>query len=256
MGTEDSTTETTNNSSSIIAGVSSLIVLIVIIVMVTSLLNNKNISVLETRIEQLETRLQSESKPVIDSNTIVMTASKQNIPLGTTDNRNTKVHELENQLKTFAKQFKNLTSKVNSFDKKLNQQTTSLQTALKNKTKSLTKSQTDEVKGLQVQLQSINRNIANLQRERKQLSIRMSKNTDISGQINDHASKLKMLTAKLQNMAEQAINPNQNEQQISDLKLALEAEVAKHYQQQDDKLKSLEAQFQMLIAGIAGSTEE
>ncbi len=48
-----------NNGNSIVAGISSLVVLIVIIVMVTSLLNNKSISALETRTDQLETNLQS-----------------------------------------------------------------------------------------------------------------------------------------------------------------------------------------------------
>lgn len=270
MGTENSTTETT--SSSIVAGVSSLIVLMVIIVMVTSLLNNKNISALETRIEQLETNLQSAQTADLttssalqepdkdDTKILKMATVKQDIPLNTVINQDARFNKLEKQLGTLTKQLKTVTGKVNSFGKQLNQQANSLQTAIKNETNFLTKTQNDEAKKLKIQLKSINQNIANLQREGKQLKTRLSKTPDVSNHVKNQDNNIKELTVKLQNLTTD--NSNQikqqleQEHQISQLKVTLETSVSEQFQEQSDKINSLETQFQMLIGGLVGSIEE
>ncbi|MDM8565842.1 hypothetical protein QUF74_09330 [Candidatus Halobeggiatoa sp. HSG11] len=300
MGTESSTTETKTNGSSIIAGVSSLVVLIVIIVMVTSLLNNKNISTLETRATQIETDLQSlrtklstslkeqlnvtifsdevdetvneeTTKPVIseiennNAETIPKaTTLKQNTPLSMSDNQDTRLGKLENQLETFTKQLQTVTSKVNSFTNKLNQQANSLKTTLKNEAKVLAKTQNDKVKKLETLLKSVNKDIAYLQREGKNLKVSRSKNTDVNSQVKVHDSTIKTLTLKLQDLTEQATNLSKNkqqleqkiDQQIEQLKSTLETNVAKQFKEQNDKITSIETQLQMLIGGLIGSTEK
>jgi len=304
MGTESNTPP--NNGNSIVAGVSSLIVLIVIIVMVTSLLNNKSISALETRTDQLEIDLQAlrielsnslteqviispvgddsasaspkenlESKvlneepiePAVKSEDkrshlkadAIMVASNQlGIPnLGLASDES-KIDKLETQLGT-------VTSKVDSFTSKLTQQTNSLQSTLKNETKILAKLQNDTLKKLETRLRAITNDIANLQQEGKQLNSIVSqvKNTDITGQLENHDSTIKILTVKIQNLADKITNLDKDEQiqqleqkidiQISQLQTTLEADLATQLQKQNAKIESLETQLQMLIGGLTSS---
>ncbi len=143
-----------SNGNSIVAGVSSLIVLIVIIVMVTSLLNNKSISALETRTEQLEINVKSlqlspslqptvfstnseisdktiseeppEPMEVIENNSKfdiktpkVMIAALNSVPLAATASEEPKIDNLANQIETINGKVNSVTNKVNAANSKI-----------------------------------------------------------------------------------------------------------------------------------------
>ncbi|HHB92763.1 MAG TPA: hypothetical protein ENK59_06085, partial [Thioploca sp.] len=235
------------NGNSIVAGVSSLIVLIVIIVMVTSLLNNKSISALETRTEQLEANVQSLQTELSTSLTEPLTISPTNSEDKTINEESTKsesivpeiiedskfdkespkvmvtalqqsldikksveepkIDQLANQVETISSKVDSVTnkvnsvnSKINSFSKKLDKQANSLQSALKSEIKILAKIETSKIKKFESQLISIKEDIVNLQKEGKQLDIKVtqSKSIDLTNQIKNNDNSIKLLTNKLQ----------------------------------------------------------
>ncbi len=319
-----------SNGNSIVAGVSSLVLLIVVIVMVTSLLNNKNISTLETRTEQLEINVQSlqtelstplkeqltaspanteildetvseepiESEPVVELDVetletpkvMIAALNQQSISLETTTSGESEFDKLEGQVGSINSRVDSVTNKVNSvnskidsFSKKLDNQANLLQSTLKNEIKILAKTETNKIKKFETQLTSIGKDIVNLQREGKQLSIKVaqSKSTDFTNQIKNNNSSIKLLTNKLQNLAVKINSSNGSKQiqkldqkidqqinklkstledevtkQLSKLKFILETKAAEQSKQQNAKIEILETQLQMLIGGLTASSAE
>ena len=172
-----------SNGNSIVAGVSSLIVLIVIIVMVTSLLNNKNISSLETRTEQLEINVKSlqlstslEEQPTVFStnseisdktineeppepveviennskfdvkNPKVMVAALNSVPLAATASEEPKIDNLANQIETINGKVNSVTNKVNAANSKID----SFSNKLEIQAKSLKSTLKNEIKMLAI----------------------------------------------------------------------------------------------------------
>ncbi|MFK5971004.1 MAG: hypothetical protein QM487_12930 [Candidatus Marithrix sp.] len=324
------TNTTPYNGNSIVAGVSSLIVLIVIIVMVTSLLNNKNISALETRTEQLEANVQSlqtelstslteplitsptnseyetinkesiKSEPVVpeiidskfdmETPKVMVAALNQQSLDSKKPAEEPKIDQLKNQVETISSKVDSVTNKVNSvnsridsFSKKLDMQANSLQSILKNEIKILAKTETNKIKKFETQLTSISKDIVNLRREGKQLSIRVaqSKSTGLTNQIKNNDNSIKLLTNKLQNLAVKINSSNSSKQiqklgqkidqqinklksnletevtkRLSKLKSTLETKAAEQYKQQNAKIEVLETQLQMLIGGLMASSTE